>query len=316
MVLRMTKQKKTQRARFAIGLLSLALVMFAAQAQAATIQVGFSGANQAFAGVANVFGTVTATAQGTVWNPDTEEVENFMTVPPVAHIVKMNGGFVLVETSPASQNLATFGVTGSHVDSIAGLNLDLMNGAPGVGFTLSEISINTNSNVPLLASVPFSLSATISGLTFNQTGGATLNPLGEGVGNYSVPGTFTATLSNIEGKFFGVIPVPMGNLTLTYDSALTGVYSLSGPVDNTSLTLNGGLFNGFALAFADSFSASIGAPLDLSVEGTAALNAQLNVQGGYYLEQLGIVVPEPRTLLMLGLGLAVLLPAAYRMRTR
>ena len=279
---------------------------------ATPVNVSFSGASQAFVGVASVFGTLTATGNG-VTNSSVG-LEPFVLTPPTVHPITLAGGFALVDSQPNSVGpTSVFDVTPTAINKITNLNVDLLNGTV-VPILFNTINITSNSSVNLLKNISVDASVDADGLEFFQTGLSTLTPLGPNFGNFSVPGNFYMHASNFVATLFGVLNFPLGNVSEIIPGALSGTYTISGPPNNTKITLDGTLALQVPINAADDFVLNVSSPFALTVSATAAAAATLLINVGFHLEQDQIVVPEPGSIALLGIGVAMCGTAVWRRR--
>lgn len=295
--------------------LALVVVIHASSIQishATPVNVNFSGASQAFVGVTSVFGTLTATGSG-VTNSSVG-LEPFVLTPPTVHALTLAGGFALVDSEPNSVGpTSVFDVTPTAINSINNLNVDLLNGTV-VPITLNTVILTSNSSVALLKNIPVDASVDADGLVFNQTGLSTLTPLGPNFGTFSVPGNFNMHASNFTASLFGVLNFPLGNLSEIVPGTLSGTYTISGPTNNTKITLDGTLALQVPISASEDFVLNVSNPLALTVSATAAAAATLLINVGFHLEQDQIVVPEPGSIALLGIGVAMCGAAIWRRR--
>lgn len=278
---------------------------------ATPVNVNFSGASQAFVGVTSVFGTLTATGNG--FTNSSVGLEPFSLTPPTVHPITLKGGFALVDSQPNSTGPAVFDVTPTAINSINNLNVDLLNGTI-VPIELSTVILTTNSSNALLKNIPVDASLDADGLVFNQSGLSTLTPLGPNFGTFSVPGNFDMHASNFTAQLFGVLDFPFGDFSEILPGTLAGTYTISGPTNNTKITLDGTLALQIPVSASEDFVLNISNPLAITVSATAAAAATLLVNVGFHLEQDQIVVPEPGSIALLGIGMAMCGAAIWRRR--
>ena len=280
--------------------------------RATPVNVNFSGASQAFVGVTSVFGTLTATGSG-VTNSSVG-LQPFVLTPPTVHPITLAGGFALVNSQPNSVGpVSVFDVTPTAINKINNLNVDLLNGAV-VPIAFNTITLTSNSSVALLKNISVDASVDADGLVFNQTGLSTLTPLGPNFGNFSVPGNFHMHASNFTATLFGLLNYPLGSLSEIVPGSLSGTYTISGPTNNTKITLDGTLALQVPINASQHFVLNISNPLALTVSATAAAAASLLINVGFHLERDQIVVPEPGSVALMAIGLAMCGAFAWRRR--
>lgn len=279
---------------------------------AVPVDVNFSGASQAFVGVTSVFGTLTATGSGVANTKSGPEA--FVLTPPTVHPITLTGGFALVDSQPNSVGpTSVFDVTPIAINAINNLNVDLLNGTV-VPIAFNTVNLTSNSSVALLKNISVDASADADGLEFFQTGLSTLTPLGPNFGNFSVPGNFYLHASNFNATLFGVLNFPFFDLSEILPGTLSGTYTISGPANNTKITLDGTLALQVPVSVSEDFVLNVSNPLSLTVSATAAAAFTVLVNVGFHLEQDQIVVPEPGSIALLGIGVAMCGTAVWRRR--
>jgi hypothetical protein len=180
--------------------------------------------------------------------------------------------------------------------------------------------INTNSTVALLKSISIDLSLELADLSFTQLGPAVMHPLGNGTGEFELTGYITLTYRNMTALVSGLLPIPLGETTVDSPLVYRGTYEVSGPANNTKVVLDAPGKIPFFLDIQDwdgspyPFSFEAAAPLALSLSASVKAELRGAIEGGFHLEQSGLIVPEPSSIGLLGLGLLAL--AACSMRRR
>lgn len=286
----------------------------AASSRAALVNVNFSGPSQAFVGVTSEFGSLTASGTGQAFNAKTSKVEPFALTPPLTHVLTPAAGFSPVSTDPASIVPAVFDVTPTAINDIKGLNVDLLTGASSP-VVFDTINITTTSAIPLLKNFTLDISASLSALSFNQTGAATLTPQGPNFGTFSIPGDYYSHLSDYFTTYFGLLPFQLPDIFETTSLPLTGIYTITGPPNAAKITLDGTI--GLAILVTDgggNLNADIDSPISLTVNASVDAAVSILVNVGYHFEQDQLVVPEPGSISLMALGLSLTALAAWRRR--
>ena len=281
---------------------------------AAIVPVNFSGPLQTFNGVATGFGTFAAAGSGEAFNAKTSKLEAFSLTPPLVHPLTVAGGFAKVKAEPVSvAPPALFNATPTAISDIANLNLDFLNGVTAP-LTFNTMTLTSNSSIPLLQNITVDASGELSELAFNQTGAATLTPLGPNFGSFSVPGDVQFLLSNNFVTLAGIINDSLLDLAGTTSGALSGTYTISGPPGSAKITLDGTLGLTVPITGHTAFLVNASSPIALTVSATADLVASMLVNAGFHLEQDGLVVPEPGSVALMAIGLAMCGAFVWRRR--
>jgi hypothetical protein len=259
----------------------------------------------------NVFGD----GSGAVVNTKAK-IEPFKFTPPLNHSLSLFGGAITTSSDPKTDPLGTvFDMNATTLLDMNDLDLDLLNGQT-VDFALDTIFITTNSTVSLLKSISIDVSGTLTGLRFDQTAPAIVAG-GPGSGTFAVGGDLTATVDNLLAVVFGLLQVPVGTQQVTLPFVLTGNWTQTGPTNNVKIELDGGLAADIPITLMTNLTTAITDVLSLTISSTIDLAASLTLAYNYYLEQSGIIIPEPSSIILLGLGLcAAMVPAVHRMRRR
>lgn len=299
----------------ALSLVGLALAV-AAPARAVTVPIDFTGTEQNFDATIDLTGNLYADGSGAVVNTKAK-VEPFKFTAPFNHPLSLFGGAVAISSDPKTDPLGTsmdFGPPTQLVD-INDLDVDFLNGQTS-DFALDTIFITTNSTVSLLKSISIDVSGTLTGLRFDQTG-ASIVLGGPGSGTFAVDGELSANIDNLLAVVFGLLQVPVGTQSITLPGALTGNWTstqVAGPLHK--IELDGVIDLNVPISLITNLTTAITDVLSLTISSTIDLQASLTVSVAYHLEDL-YVIPEPSSIVLLGLGLcAALVPAARKLRRR
>jgi hypothetical protein len=303
-------KKFTVRLFVALTVATLGLVS-ASRALAVTVPINFTGTEQNFDATIDLTGNLFADGSGSVVNTK-NKVEPFKFTPPLEHPLSLYGGAIVVGSDPITDPAGTtFDLPAAdQIANIAALNLDLLNGTTA-DFALDTVTITTNSTVTLLKAITIDLSGTLADLRFTQTGAAILNGTG-GSGTFSVDGELSASIDNLLAVVFGILQVPVDPQSISAPFTLTGTWTSTGPSNNVKVALDANIDFSIPLSLLTNLTTSITDVLSLTISSTIDLAASLTVGTTLHLEQSGIVIPEPGSMVLLGLGLLAFAPLAAR----
>ena len=306
----MLMKKITVRLFVAVAVATLGLVS-ANRALAVTVPINFTGTEQNFDATIDLTGNLFADGTGSVVNTK-KVIEPFKFTAPLNHPLSLFGGAVTTSSDPITDPAGTtFDLPAADdIDGISALNLDLLNGTTA-DFALDTIFLTTNSTVNLLKSISIDLSGTLTDLRFTQTGAAVLAG-GAGSGTFSVDGELSATIDNLLASIFGLLFVPIDPQSISAPFTLTGSWTSTGPSNNVKVTLDSAIDFNIPLSLLTNLTTSITDVLSLTISSTIDLAASLTIGTTLHLEQSGIVIPEPGSMVLLGLGLLAFAPLAVR----
>ncbi len=306
----MLMKRHTVRLFAAFAVVALGLVA-ANSALAVTVPINFTGTEQNFDATIDLTGNLFADGSGFVVNTQ-NKVAPFKMTAPLDHPLSLFGGPVTVTSDPITDPPGTtFDMpTNDDIADINDLNLDLLNGQTA-DFALDTVFITTNSTVSLLKSISIDVSGTLTDLRFTQTGPAVLLG-GGGSGTFAVAGDLSATVDNLLAVIFGLLQVPVGTQSISTPFVLSGTWTASGPPNNTKIELDSNLNLEVPLSLLTNLTTSITQVLSLTISSTVDLAASLTVATSLHLEQSGIVIPEPGSMVLLGMGMLAFIPVAVR----
>jgi hypothetical protein len=290
----------------------VALTQNGEAARAVTVPLLFSGPQNSFDGELDVAGAIFANGSGKVVNisklvesytfkaPLNHPVALYPGVMPISSQMESNGNSAVVDVKPFGQ-----------LEDIVELDLDLLNGQT-FDLVFEAAFQTTNSSLALLKTIPLIFSGTLSKLEFGQAAAATISGAGT-TGTFSIPGSLTGELDNFYATTLLQLDYPMGLFYFSVPFTLSGTWTSSGPPGNTKLVLNGALNSALPLSLHTNLNTIITEILSLTYNSTIDLMASLLVGGAYHLETT-VVIPEPGSIALLVVGLAVLVPALRRQR--
>jgi hypothetical protein len=198
---------------------------------------------------------------------------------------------------------------------------DLVNGSL-VTFTNFDLDLLHGSTVDLPALVsPISgtingtafvddspLQLPIIGMTFTQTGAPSVFPIpGDGSRDFTVPGMLQLEFGPSEIIFSGIFGVAFGGTTANVPVTLTGTFDTIGSLVQVSGT------GSADVPFAVLETTLIGDPDELEVNFTAGIHGTAHVEFDYAFTLYNII-PEPASVVLLGIGLTSLALVAARRR--
>lgn len=313
------------------------------RAGAINVIVDFSGSAQSFTGTGVGSGNLIADGGGAaeIFSGGQFKVEPFVVLPPVNHAVTVLDDFTSNEGAPVlqikstptsirvdvpveppttppttkKQSVTRFDFQDGHIADIRDMDLNISNGK-AVPFALSQVVISTNSNNIVLKAVPIDIVGDVVNLKFDQTGDASLVPTGPGVGTFSLPGELSLGLAKVKALLFEVVGTDIDPQTLSSQINLTGTYKITGPQKNAKIELDGSaasipymisthsLLN---LVFGDDF-------VPLTVQGTIDVVVTMNLDFAIHLAAANLVIPEPGSIVLLGIGMVICSLAGLRLR--
>ncbi len=302
-----------------IALLSLGALAFltSSPAKAEIVPINFTGTEQNFSATTTLSGSAIADGSGATKNIF-NTISKFNFTPPLVHPLKLDPSPVIFNSDPKTDPLGTTAdIDGLLyvINDFQDTNLDLLNGKTAP-IAIDTITITTNSASSLLKSITVDITGTLSELRFVQTGAWSGIPLGGGTGTFTIPGDIIVSMTNVKASLIGLINIDIDDLGGTFSQNLTGTWSLTGPSFNTKLALDGGLTIEVPLSVQTALALSTGIPIllpGLTVSSTIDLLASLSIGINYHLEQSGIdVIPEPGSIVLLGIGLLTFAPFLRR----
>jgi hypothetical protein len=304
----------TFRRKF-IALLSLGALAFltSSSAKAVVVPINFTGAAQDFSATATLTGNVNAVGSGATKNIF-NQISKFNFTPPLDHPLKLDPTPVIFSSDPKTDPLGTtFDLSATTLFDMFDTDLDLLNGKTAP-IAIDTITITSNSSSSLLKSLTVDISGTLSQLNFVQTGAPTILG-GGGSGTFTLPGDISLTLTGAKASLAGLINIDIPDISGAFSQDLTGTWTLSGPGNNLKISLDGAYSISAPLSVQTALAISTGIPIllpGLTVSSTLDLVASLNLALTYHLEQTGLVVPEPGSVVLLGVGLLCFAPFLRR----
>lgn len=288
----------------------LSLFLAPAPAAAVTVPLVFDGPENTFDLNLDVSGNLFADGDGAVFNTKNRR-EEYKFKAPFNHPLNIFPWWDYSEHIEIFDDGASINalLTG-QVTNINGIQLDLLQGQTA-DFAIDTAYITTNSTVNLLKMMSFDLKGNLTDLQFAQTGVASFTG-GESTGSFAIPGTLTAVLDEVEPNLLGIFVQPIANpqyFNIPFE--LQGAWTTSGPPGKTKIALDGNVNAGLPLSLYTNFNTTIDNILSLTYRSTMDLTASLLLTGSYHLETT-IVIPEPRSVALLVVGLAALAPLARR----
>jgi hypothetical protein len=166
----------------------------------------------------------------------------------------------------------------------------------------------------ILQDIEVGVSATLDRVTFQQTSAASLSPTGAGTGTFSLPGLGYLHLGDGTVNIGGIIPLPFELFSIPAPITLEGTYKVSGPLGNAKVELDGSLFYVRELSpgvESSSLATGISAPLALTISATIEWPASSNLLINFHLEQSGLIIPEPASVVLVLIGLLAIAPVAW-----
>lgn len=302
---------------YVLSLVGLVLAA-SAPARAVTYPINFTGTEQDFVTTIDLSGNLNAVGSGVAFSTKSGAYEPFLLTAPFDHPLSLFGPPLHLSTNPKTDpHGTTFDATPGSLIDMNGLDLDFLNGQT-LDFALDTIKITTNSS-DFLVNVLLNyldLSGTLSQLRFDQTGAAAILG-GGGSGTFSVLGDLGATVDNLLVSWAGLLYFPVDPQNISLPGAFTGTWKLVGPAINLKVSLDGSLSIDVPLALISNLTTSITDILTLTISTTFDMAASLNVSFSYHLEDQLYFIPEPSSVVLLGIGLcAAVVPLARRLRRK
>jgi len=288
-------------------------------ARAVTVSIDFTGPEQVIDATMSLTGGIGAVADGLVKNVKTGKLEPFVTTPPTFHPIALDPAETTFSTNPKSvgpelpPNLTLFGFSDDQLTDINDFQIDVMGGATEF-LNSALIHVTTNSSILILQDIEVGVSATLDRLTFQQTSLASLVPTGSGTGTFSLPGTAYLHLGDGIVNIGGIIPLPFELFSFPAPVTLEGTYKVSGPLGNAKVELDGSLRYVRELspgAETSSLATGISAPLALTISATIEWPASAVFLMNFHVEQSGLIIPEPASVVLVLIGLLALVPVAW-----
>ena len=294
-----------------------------AEAGTVNLPVSFSGPAQSTNGSLTLSGAINAKGGGTVFNSKSSKLEPFVFTPPLNHPVEFEGGPVPITTQPRSLGPGDFHYkaptqltfTNGELTGATNFAVDVLNGTT-LSLLSNELTLTTNSSVSILKSLAIQLSTDMDLLQFFQGPGGTaeFTPTGFGTGTFKIDGSGDSGTKNGVVVVAGVVQVPAAFISGVTSRTLSGTYKIAGPLGNAKVEFDGVFSDSFGLFIAESTAVTLAIddPLSLTISAAITLPLSLQLTLPFHFEATGLVIPEPGSVVLLGIGLAVALPLGYR----